>query len=82
MTVDVGVYSVESFEDLTDQDWEGFGKGHAYPAREHRFVVDITLDPYHQVLDILRCRHLGRSFEILGVLPEIFKLISGLHLGT
>lgn len=80
MTVDMGVYSVESFENLTDQDWKGFWKGHAYPAREHRFVVDITLDPCHQMLDIFRCRHLGRSLEILGVLPEIFEFISGFHL--
>lgn len=92
MTVDVGVYSVESFKNLTDQDWEGFWKGDTwhsesaslglyypieptYPAREHRFVIDITLDPCHQMLDIFRCRHLGRSLEIIGVLPEIFEPI-------
>ena len=92
MTVDVGVDSVKSLENLTYQDWEGFWKGHAwhsksvplavqdlveltYPAREHRFVVDITLDPCHQMLDIFRCRHLGRSLEVLRILPEIFEPI-------
>ena len=33
MTVDVGVHSVESFENLTDQDLESFGKRYAsYPS--------------------------------------------------
>ena len=90
MTVNVGVDSVESFENLTDEDWERFWKGHAwhsisasvgiwyvfeptYPAREHRFVINIALDPCHQMLDIFRRRHLGRSLEILRVLPEIFE---------
>lgn len=92
MTVNVGVNPVESFENLTDQDWECSWKGHAwhsksalsgisyffeptYPAREHRFVVDIALDPCHQMLDIFRCRHLGRSLEILRVLPKIFESV-------
>lgn len=92
VTVNVGVYSVESFENLADQDREGFWEGHAchsrlascevchpfkltYPAGKHGFIVDITLDPCHQMLDILRRRHLGRALEILGVLPEILKPI-------
>lgn len=30
VTVDVGVNSVESFEELTDQDWECFREGNTY----------------------------------------------------
>lgn len=92
MTVYVGVYSVESFKNLTDQDWKSLRKRHAwhsklaswkvwylveptYPAREHGFIVNIILYPCHQMLDILRCRHFGRSLEILRVLPEVFESI-------
>ena len=52
------------------------------PARKHLFVVDIALDPCHQMLDIFRRRHLGRSLEILRVLPQVFKPANGKHLQT
>ena len=92
MTVDMGVYSVESFKNLADQDWEGFRKGHAWhfksassgvkcpvnptnPTREHRLVVDITLDPGHQMLDVFGCWHFCRSLETLRILPKILEPI-------
>lgn len=34
-------------------------------AREHGFIVDITLDPCHEMLDVFGCRHLGRTFVVL-----------------
>ena len=33
MTVNVGVYPIESLKDLTDQDRESFGEGHAWHPR-------------------------------------------------
>lgn len=40
-----------------------------YSAGKLRLVVDVCLTPCHQVLDVLRGWHLGRSLEVLGVLP-------------
>lgn len=34
-------------------------------AREHRFVVDIGLNPCHEMLDIFGCRHLSRALVVL-----------------
>lgn len=42
-------------------------------AWKDSFVVDVTLNPYHQMLDIGRGWHLGWPFEVLGVLPEVFE---------
>lgn len=45
------------------------------PAGEHLLIVDIALHPTHQMLDILRSRHLGRALVILRVLPQILEPI-------
>ena len=42
-------------------------------AGEHLFVVDITLYPTHQVLDVFGRRHFGWSLEVLTVLPKVFE---------
>jgi hypothetical protein len=42
-------------------------------AGEDLLVVDVTLDPSHQVFDVFGRGHLGGSFEVLGVLPEVFE---------
>lgn len=39
MTVDVSVYSVKSLENLTDQDWKGLWKGHAWHSASALLVV-------------------------------------------
>jgi hypothetical protein len=49
--------------------------GHTDSAGEHLLVVDVALDPGHQVLDVFRCRHLGWALVILRVLPEILESI-------
>ncbi len=54
-------------------------------AGEHRFVVDIALNPCHEMLDIFGCRHLSRTLVILRVLPQILEPILykyKSHLGT
>ena len=48
-------------------------------AWEDSFVVNVTLNPYHQMLDIGRGWHLGWSFIVLGVLPEVFESVSRQH---
>jgi hypothetical protein len=42
-------------------------------AREGLFIVDIALDPSHQMFDVLRRGHFRWTLEVFGVLPEIFE---------
>lgn len=42
-------------------------------ARHDRLVVDVGLDPRHQLLYIGRCSHLGWPLVVFAVLPKIFK---------
>lgn len=44
-------------------------------ARHDRLVIDVGLNPRHQLLYIGRCGHLGWSLVVFAVLPEIFKPI-------
>lgn len=46
---------------------------HTDPTRKHLLVVNVTLNPAHQVLDVVGRGHLCRSLEIFRVLPEILK---------
>ena len=36
-----------------------------YSAGEYGFIVNVALDPAHQVFDVRGCSHLGRSLEVL-----------------
>lgn len=42
-------------------------------ARHDRLVVNVGLNPRHQLLYIGRCGHLGGSLVVFAVLPKIFK---------
>lgn len=48
-------------------------KIHTNSAGEHLLIVDITLHPAHQMLDIFWSRHLGWSLVVLRVLPEVLE---------
>lgn len=91
MTVYVCIDPVHSLEYLTDHAWEGFGKRdacsslvrapHSNAIRtdttwEHSFVVNVALDPAHQMLDVRWSRHLRRSFVIFGILPQVLEPIN------
>lgn len=43
------------------------------PAWEDGFVINIALDPSHEMLDVCRSGHFSRSLVILRILPQIFK---------
>lgn len=43
------------------------------PAGKHLLIVNVSLHPSHEMLDIFRRRHLGRPFVCFRVLPEVFK---------
>ena len=47
VTVDMGVHSVESFEDLTDQDWECFREGNTYASGVSMVGVRYQLENPH-----------------------------------
>lgn len=82
VAVDVGVDAVHALEDLADEGREGLGEGHADAAGHDGLVVDVALDPAHELLDVGRGGHLGRALVVLVVLPEILKLVGRLHLRT
>jgi hypothetical protein len=43
------------------------------PARENRFIVNVALDPGHQVFDICWCWHFRGTLVVLGILPEVLE---------
>jgi len=46
----------------------GLGKP-TYPTRKHGLIINIALDPRHQMFDVFRRGHLRGSLEVLRVLP-------------
>ena len=40
---------------------------------QNLFVVNVSLNPGHELLDVGRCGHLGRALVVLIVLPEILE---------
>ena len=42
-------------------------------AGKHRLIVDVGLDPRHELLDVGRGRHLGRLLVVFAVLPEVLE---------
>ena len=77
MAVDVRVHSVKALEELPEGGREMFRKGNADAGRESRFVVNVGLDPGHQVLDVFGRRHLGGALVGLGVLPKVLESVIG-----
>jgi hypothetical protein len=75
VAIDVGVDSVESFEELAEGRREVFRKGDTDAGREGCFVINIRLYPGHQVLDVFGRGHLGGAFVGFGVLPEVFESV-------
>lgn len=52
---------------------KGAGTGLTDTARKHLLVIDVALDPGHQVFDVLGSGHFGWPFVFLRILPEILK---------
>jgi hypothetical protein len=75
VAVDVGVDSVEAFEELAQGGREVFRKGDTDARRKGCLVVNVRLYPGHQVLDIFGRRHLGWALVGFGVLPEVFESV-------
>lgn len=76
VAVDVGVDAVHALEDLAHGLGEGLGEGHADARGQHALVVDVALDPAHELLDVGRGGHLGRALVGLVVLPEVLESVS------
>jgi hypothetical protein len=58
---------------------EGRGTG---SAGKHLLIVNVSLDPSHEVLYVCRGGHFGWSFVVFGVLPEIFESVRVSKLAT
>lgn len=73
MAVDMGVDTIQPFEELAESGGESFGKGDTDARGKVGFVVDEGLSPGHQVFNVFWGGHLGWALEGLGVLPEVFE---------
>lgn len=74
VTVDVGIDPIHAFEELADGGGEVFGKGDPDSTWEGGFIVDVALNPAHEVLNVLWSGHLGGLGEATSrVLPKILK---------
>lgn len=73
VAVDVRIDTVQALEHVADERGEGLGEGHADARGKHGLVVDVGLDPGHEVLDVLWRRHLGGFLVGFGVLPEVLE---------
>lgn len=67
--VDVGIHSEDPFEDRLDDLVEGFRKGNTNLAGEYGFVVELSLNPSHQQIDVFRCWHFERCPDVLSIGP-------------
>jgi len=82
MAIDMGVHSVHSLENLPNHAGEGFRKLDANSTWEYSFIVNVALNPGHQMFNVRGSRHLCGTFVVLSVLPEVLELICRLHLGA
>jgi len=80
VAIDVRVDSVESLEELANEGREGLREGDTNSAWKYLLVVDIALNPCHEMFNVLWSWHLGGSLVVLIVLPEVFEFVRGLHL--
>jgi hypothetical protein len=44
-------------------------------AGKYGLIIDIALNPAHELLNVGWSRHFGRSFEVLVVLPKVFESV-------
>ena len=80
VAVDVRIHAVQTLEHIPDKGRERLGEGYTNTTRKHLLVVDIRLDPRHEVFDVLRRCHLGGLLVVFAVLPEVLELVGRLHL--
>lgn len=69
--IDVGVDSEEALEDRLDHGLERLGEGDVGVGREDVFVVQLGLDPGHEVLYILGRGALDGFLDLLTVHPKV-----------
>jgi hypothetical protein len=65
---------------VSNAQFQGLGKSSTNSAREDSLVVNVALNPAHQMFDICRSRHLRWAFKVLRILPQVLKFICRLHL--
>lgn len=81
IAVDMEEDANQPSQDALDDILKVFGKWHANLAGEKRLVIQLPLDPRHEAVDVIWCRHLGR-FAILErgrILPVVLKTRAGGH---
>lgn len=76
----MGVDAVHALEDLPGEGGEALGEGDADAAGQDGLVVDVGLDPGHELLDVGGGGHLGGALVLVAVLPQVLELVRRLHL--
>ena len=51
-------------------------------AWKERLIINLVLDPGHQVVNILGCRALDRLLHLLAICPVVLVLLPGRHDGA
>lgn len=73
MAIDMSIDAIEAFEDVAKESGKCLREGYADPAGKHLLVVDVALDPGHEVLYVFGCWHLGGLLVVLIILPQILE---------
>ena len=69
--VDVGVDSEKTLEDRLDDSLESLGEGNVGVGREDVLIIQLRLNPGHEVLNILRSGALDGFLDLLTIHPEV-----------
>lgn len=82
MAVNVRIHAVHALKHVADGRAKGFGEGDAGAGGEDGFVVDLGLEPGHEVVDVVGSGHFGGLGVGVVVLPEVFVFVRGFHGGA
>lgn len=82
MAINVRVYAIQTFEDGANGGLEAARKRHAGTSGENGRIAEVVAGPSEQMRNVRR-RGQSRGFgESRGVVPQVFELFGGFHLGT
>jgi len=82
MTINMRINPIQPLKQLPYKRRKSLRERDSYATGELGFIIDVALDPCHQVFYIGGSGHFGGAFVVDGVLPEVFEFIGGFHFGT
>jgi len=82
LVVDMGIYPEQSLQDCFDDCLEVGRKPDADFARKKCFIIELILNPGHQIVDVFWRRALDGLFHRLPIGPMVFVFRARRHNGT